>query len=534
MMAFDQQSEPSLSDRLVGGPAGFRQLLQRLGPTFIKIGQFLALRPDLVSQEYCDELMKLLDRVPPFPWGEAKEVLRSELDRDPAEIFAFINPRPVAAGSLAQAHFARLKDGSEVAIKIQRPNIRERILKDLKRARILARLFEMSGVSLVASPQEVVQELTEWMMQEIDFRREVNNMSRLYRLSSGTPNHRIPFAYPELSSQRVLTAEYLRGVAVSEILVALGSGKRGGEERVAALGVDRDQLAANLFNSALTQIFRYQFFHADLHPGNLIVLPGNVLGFVDFGLCDDLDETVRDRQLRYLTAVYSGDTERMFKALLEILIPSEKTDLEAFRRDFFERTSAWRVRRRAAIESGGSWQADRSPTSAYLVDVMRSARRNQLQVPPRILSMYRTLLTAESVASRLVDRLELRMVGRRFFTGLQIDEAVRALDLQKLQPTLLSFFALLRDSPGQLQQILSELASGRFNINVEVGETRREAQASNRRTRLIAATIASVGLAVLISGDAWPESGETPFRWMSYAALTVIYIYILVQWYRLS
>jgi ubiquinone biosynthesis protein len=125
------------------GPVRFRQLLQKRGPTFIKIGQYLALRPDLLPQEYCDELIQLLDRVPPFPWAQARTILVAELRRDPSEVFRFIDPRPAAAGSLAQVHRALLHDGTEVAVKIQRPQIAERVRRDLKRAQLLARLLDL-------------------------------------------------------------------------------------------------------------------------------------------------------------------------------------------------------------------------------------------------------------------------------------------------------------------------------------------------------------------------------------------------------
>src|SRR5438128_1720455 len=120
-----------LSDAVVGGPVGFRQWLQRLGPTYVKLGQFLALRPDLVPQEYADELLLLFDRVAPFSWRQARSVLTEDLGTDPANLFALLNPRPIAAGSLAQTHAARLPDGSDVVIKIQRPGIRSRLERDL-------------------------------------------------------------------------------------------------------------------------------------------------------------------------------------------------------------------------------------------------------------------------------------------------------------------------------------------------------------------------------------------------------------------
>ena len=531
-----QAAKPSLTARLVGGPAGFRELLQRLGPTFIKVGQFLALRPDLVPQEYCDELMHLLDRVPPFSWREAQAILTEELGQEPTAIFAFVNPRPIGAGSLAQTHVARLQDGTEVAVKIQRPNIRELVLRDLSRIRVLVRLFELSNVTLIVSPREMVQEVTEWMLQEINFNRELENMSRLYRLAERSPYEVIPRPYPHLSTARVLTAEYLRGVPVVQLLSALRSGRPEELERINRVGVNRDQLAANIFTACLTQLFRYQFFHADLHPGNLLAMPGDAVGFVDFGLCDYLDATVRERQLRYLSAAYSGRADLMFKALMEILIPSEQTDVEAFRREFFVVTSTW-LRRRA--DNGQNYAAaapsgNRSPTGQWLIDVMQLARRHSLQVPSGILSIYRALFTAELVANQLRVTLDLKSVGEQFFTRLQIEEVLRLQEPSEIQPTALSLLALLRDSPTQLQQILTELSDGRFALNVTVTETRRSVRAQNRRVLLLVTAILSVDIALLLTRPTLPEVFGLTLAWPLCITLLLLYVWLFIQWRQLQ
>ena len=536
MNSVAQNSKPSLSERLVKGPVGFRKLLQRLGPTFIKIGQFLALRPDLVPQEYCDELMRLLDQVPSFSWQEAKTILTEDLGREPTDTFAYVNPEPVAAGSLAQVHVARLKDGTKVAIKIQRPNIRERVLRDLSRARLLARLFELSGVSLIASPREVVEELTGWMLQEIDFHHELENLSRLNRLADGSPFERIPRPYPHFCSSRVLTSEYLQGVPISQLLHTLRSDHPEETEPFEDLGIDRNRLATNLLSASLRQIFRYRFFHADLHPGNLLALPNNVVGFVDFGLCDELDEAVRERQMAYLYAVYTGNIELMFKSLMEILIPSEQTDIDAFRREFFTETSTWLRRRdvNGRDYTQFSRSRDQSPTGRWMVEVMRSARRHRLQVPSRILSMYRALLTAESVANHLTDELDLSSVGQQFFERMQVEEVLRVLEPKNAQPLLLSFGTLLRDSPGQLQQLLLELSNGRFTLNATVNETTRVRRAHNRRARLIATSILSVGIALLLTIPDLPDLFGVSLAQLLSVALILVYIWIFIQWGKLE
>src|ERR1051326_911922 len=241
--------------RLVGGPRGFRELLERLGPTFIKIGQYLALRPDLVSPEFADELMVLQDRAPSFAWADAESLLTTDLGHPPSALFHTIETRPVAAGSLAQTHLATLPGGTRGAVKSQRPGGREQVQRDLRRARTLARVLDLSGATLVADPRQIVAEIERWLMEELDLGRELANLTRLHSLMSGQPKvGRAPTPFPDLCGTHVLTAEYLAGVPVSELLAALRSEAPDQRARAERISVDRDRLASHLITSTLTQI----------------------------------------------------------------------------------------------------------------------------------------------------------------------------------------------------------------------------------------------------------------------------------------
>jgi ubiquinone biosynthesis protein len=526
-----KRTDRSFVERLVNGPVGFRRRLERLGPVFIKIGQFLALRPDLLPQEYCDELMYLTDRVPAFPWEQAKMMLKEELKKEPGEIFSYINPTPVAAGSLAQTHVARLKDGREVAIKIQRPSIETQISRDLKRARRLARLLELSSPSFIVSPHEVVDEFAEWLKQETDFNHELKNLTRLYNLAGNSKFQKIPEPFPEFSRARVLTSEYIRGVPVTELLHSLRARSSKGNQSSKRIGVDHDRLARNLLWSTLVQVFRYQFFHADLHPGNLMALPDGVVGFVDFGLCSELDESVRERQIRYISAFYSGDRDRMLKAVIDILIPTEETDIDSFRADFMAATSA-RSPADHQSHNGPLTDRDRPSITQSMVAMLRAARRNRLQVPTRVLSMYKALLTAETVAHELGTNADLRSVGRNFFFELQRDDIITSVEPDNLETSFLSTVALLRDSPGQLQQILTELAEGKFELKVNVSEGAKVRRIKNRRLRLLVTSILSVCVALLLAAPHLPAVFDA--RWPLWVALILLYVSILFQWRRLK
>jgi ubiquinone biosynthesis protein len=512
------------------GPARARRLLQRLGPTFIKIGQFLALRPDLIPQDYATEFLRLLDDVAPFAWHQARAILDQELG-DLSAAFEYVNPRPVAAGSLAQVHLARRWDGTPVAIKILRPGIAQRIQTDLRRCRALAHVLRAAGVEFPLSPGALVEELGAWLLREIDLRNELANLQKLRDLAGDSAIQIIPRAWPELSTARVLTLEQVRGIPFTEIISVLD---QGGEAalRQHDWEIDPDALARNLMQATLDQMFRYRFFHADLHPGNLMALPDSTIGYVDFGLCEAMDPAIASEQGRYLAALNEGDVARMSRALLELLIPGPEADAEQFRNDFAEESRRWQEAAHSE-EHIGRDRETRSATGHWLVGAMRAARRNHFTLPRGLLAAYRALLTAETVAQQLSARSQLRLVGRRFFTRMQTEDALRRLTSDSLRTSLPELVQLLQDAPARLNDMLTDLSAGQTKLKAEWSEDGRARRSADRRTRLLALAIVSVGLAFLF-GSAGAEQAIGPIARSVFGILLgVVYLLIIRQWLRL-
>jgi predicted unusual protein kinase regulating ubiquinone biosynthesis (AarF/ABC1/UbiB family) len=238
--------------------------------------------------------------------------------------------------------------------------------------------------------------------------------------------------------------------------------------------------------------------------------------------------------LRYLAAVYSAEVEQMYRALAEILIPSDTTDMSAFRADFFVESRRWTSRMRTSRESSSSpAQRGRSPIAEWMIAVMRIAREHGLRVPPMVVSIYRALLVAETVASRLDANVDLRSVGRAFFGRLQRDEVLRAVEPQSLQPTLLNYATLLRDAPGQVNQLLTELAEGSFSLTVYGAEPPRVARARDRRVRMIVMSVLTVSLAGLLSRPELPVIQGVSLAVPLGALLVVLYVSIFLDLRRL-
>jgi ubiquinone biosynthesis protein len=515
---------------IVKSPVELREALESSGPTSRKIGQFLALRPDLIPESYCSELMNLVDHGPVVPWEAAKQVLEEDIG-DPVRVFASIDTNPFAAASIAQVHAATLHDGTRVAVKIQRPGSRAEAQRDLRRIRAVARVLKVGRLSTVVDWRHLGDELAEWLSQEMDFRRELRNLERLHKLCEGDTFQRIPKPFPDLCGDRVVTMELLRGIRVSDLL------RRGKFFEPSSadpnFDVDIDLFSRNLIRAVLHQVFELGFFHADMHPGNLMVLEDGVVGFVDFGLCAELDLALRRQQTRYLSAVYRRDIAGMQQALSDIVIASSASDLDAFHADFREESRKWTDVGNTADCEGASVSGKQATAGQWMVGVMTLARRHHLRLQPSSLAMYRALLGADTVAQALGSQEKLATIGRQFFQRMQIDEIVGSMSPKATEAFLLNLLALLRDAPGQLNLILSDLVENRLSFNVQMSERANLRGLRNRRTRLLAAAIASVGLAVLFASPTVGGALGPRWNWTPGVLLIIVYGAVLWHWFRL-
>jgi len=488
------------------GPRRLAAFLERMGPVYVKIGQNLSLRPDILPQAYCDALLRLTDNVAPLPWHEISRVLAAAFGRPPEQVFAWIDQRPVAAASLSQVHRARTHAGEEVAVKVQRPGIAAQVARDLRTMRRALRLLPPVGEFAVIDRAGFAAEIERWLLEEIDLRREFANTAELYEASGDLYGFRVPRPIPALSGPHVLTMTFFEGVPCSELLRLAAEGRM---SQIADLGIDRVAFARNLTRAMLTQVFSAPAFHADPHPGNLIALDGDIAGFVDFGVVDRLDPELRASQMRIVAAVFSGETERILAVLDEVLEPGPGADPEAFGADFRRGLRQWR--RDRALRPPGAHGP--SPLAGTMVQMMQSARRHRMRVPSDVLSMYRALLAVETIAAALgAEEAGLRDEGGRFFARLQVETALDQLKPAALQPLLGDLFALLRDGPGQATRLLADLADDRFVLRTQVTESPEDRRMANGRARLVAAAILFVGFALL--------AGRAPDRALAGAVTT--------------
>lgn len=330
---------PAITRRIPGeklsGPRRFRQMIEEIGGTFIKFGQMLAMQSDLIPLEYCAALFSLFDQVPPFDYSEVEKIFLEDLENPPLEIFESFDPHPIATGSIGQVHVATLR-GRKVAVKVRRPTIASDFQADIAAMKFTVgtvKLFRIRALYWIMAPTE---EFIAWTQDELDYRREAHYMDELGRNARDNEHEKVPAVFWSCTTARILTVEYLDGVTISEYLRQMENGK----PQVSPDFSPRI-FAARLIDNFLGDAFRHGMFHADLHPGNLMILPGNVVGYIDFGISGVLSRYSR-RHLISMTLAYArGDLDAMCESFFRITTFDRKASMQNFQQGLKEAAATW-------------------------------------------------------------------------------------------------------------------------------------------------------------------------------------------------
>ena len=388
-------------------PEKVRLILEELGATYIKLGQVLSTRPDLIPKEYIDELSKLQDEALPLSFDEVREVVEQELGKSLEEIFAHFESTPIASASLAQVHRAKLRSGESVVVKVQRPNIARTIEADIALLHQLAslveaRVREARRYNLVG----IVNEFAKTIRRELDFMREGRNAERFARNFSSVEYIRIPRIYWEYTTRRVLCMEYIEGVKISRV------------EELRARGFDLTLIAERLAKAFMKQYFVDGFFQADPHPGNLLVLEGERIAMVDFGMVARIDSELKDKLADLAIAIVDRDVERVVEQLLRIGIVTPESDLAEFRSDIEDLILEYYDTRLSQVN-----------VAALLNEMLEIALKHRVMMPPNFAFLIKSMVTIESVARALDPEFNFTLVAKPF-----VKEMIR----QRLAPRRLA------------------------------------------------------------------------------------------------
>ncbi len=421
----------------------FRLMLSDLGPTFVKLGQVMSTRGDMLPAEFIEELSALQDDVPPFGFDLVQAQVRAGLGRELEEIYSEFEVEPLAAASMAQVHRAKTMAGADVVVKVQRPDIAEQMRADLSVLHYVARLLEAVIEEVgVYTPTGIIEEFEKAIVEELDFLNEAANIRAFYRTHQNRPKIKIPKVYDELTSRTVLTMEFIPAPNLSKANLT-ESGKQ--------------RLAEILLEEAFKQLFEDGLFHGDPHPGNLLVLEeGPILALIDFGLVGRVTRQMQETLIQLILAIALKDSESVAKTLYRLGTPDSRTNLIAFRSDIDAILTTYLP---ASLKDVNA--------KHLLRDLLNLAMKYRIRVPREFAILSRASIAIEGILRSLYPEMPIAQIFLPYGKQLMADRFDPSQIEGSVMKTLLRLQTAASDLPVQLQQILLDLESGRFRVNIK-------------------------------------------------------------------
>lgn len=466
----------STPDRLV-------QAIEELGPTYVKLGQVLSSRTDVLPPAYTTALEQLQDDVQPLPFEAIDKQLTRALGEDWRENFAHFSERPLATASIAQVHRATLHDGRSVVLKVQRPGIHAKIQSDLHILHAIARRTLVEYPEAKAfDPVGILDEFQGSITAELDFIEEARNMRRMVRNLGDLDIVRIPEVHDELTTKTVLCMEFLEGVKIRDAREA---------------GFDMEAVGRNYLTVAYDMLFKHGFFHGDLHPGNVLVLPGGVLGLLDFGMVGRLTRDMRNNIISIIFALKRGDYRTVARLYYDIAIKDGRVDYEA-------------VEGETIVIMERHWEGESitdMQLGPYVVDLAAAASRHGARVPRAYTMFFKAVLTSEGLAKAVCPEVDPIQAAEPYIRSFLVERFSEERLKQDAFYNFLTLSSLGRRVPLVASQLLDDLEAQRFRIQVQDPELDRRLSRQDRmvnRSIAGALTIASFAFSTLfLASDVW-------------------------------
>ena len=474
-------------------PQKLRLMFEELGPTFVKLGQILSTRPDLISKPYADELTRLTEHVAPFPVEQVEAIIVEEFGKPPQELFAEFSSRPMAAASIGQVHAAKLKDGMEVVVKVRRPGIVETINTDLEIMRFIAGKMEEYSESFERmEPTRIVSEFAYSLSRELNYRAEAANLLLFHKNMSGTSNMKVPALVQELSGEKVLTMERIHGDSVTTVLADPEKAARYDLKFLAEVGV----------NSMLSQIFEYGFFHADPHPGNIFLLKGNILVFIDFGMMGRVSIAERHDFVKVIDYMLRGEISLMTDCALRMTISGQF----AGSRDDLERDVS------DLVDENINLPLDKISVAHILEQLLQLFEKYHMALKPNLYMMFKALITIEHIGRSFNPQLKIVEMVRPFIQQMKLRGMDPRGHIRRFLDNFGDNLTALESLPLSLRNVVSKFEAGQLTLRVEhhrlndIEETLYVTGERLSRSLLVAALL--VGSALIVVAKIPPYWGE--------------------------
>jgi predicted unusual protein kinase regulating ubiquinone biosynthesis (AarF/ABC1/UbiB family) len=475
----------------------FARDLEALGPTFIKIGQFLSTRADLLPQPYLEALARLQDELEPFPYAEVEQIVQEELGVRLSKAFTEFDREPIAAASLGQVHRAVLRGGRRVAVKVQRPGIRERVLEDLDALDELAPVFgRVSGASRSVDTARVVQALRRSLVQELDYREEARNMLTIAEQLVDFDRIIVPRPVADFTTVRVLTMDFVPGVKVTSV------------NPVERTEVDGAALADELFRAYLQQILIDGVFHADPHPGNVLLTPDHRLGLVDLGMVGRVSPATQEQLVKLVLAIAEGRGDDAARVAIAI---SER------REDFDEASMQRAVATMVSRYQGVALK--QLNVGRVMLDILRTGSEHGLRMAPDLALLGKALLNLDEIGRVLDPDFDVNASLRDNANNLMRRRLWKTTTPANLWTSALEVREFAQQLPSRVNRILDALAANDLRLKVEVIDHGSIIDGLQKVANRI--TLGLV-LAALIVGAAMLMRVETPFTILGYPGLAIV------------
>ncbi len=470
-----------------------RRTLERLGPTFIKLGQVLSVRPDLVPKEYSKELEKLQDKVPEFSFNEVKSIIEKDFGGSIEHLFLHFEKKPIASASISQVHKAVLKTGEKVAVKVQRPDVKRIMETDIEIMLYFASLLDRYVEKIKKfDSARIINDFKEWTEKELDFKLEARNAKRFYQNFKGSKTVHIPKVYDNLTSEKVLTLEFIEGVELHNI------------KEIKKRKINFNEIIKNGFNAIMTQVFVHGIFHADPHPGNIIIMRNNSLAFVDFGIVGYFDEKLKNKCIDLLYGIVEQDDELVTETLIGMGMESDDVDYENLKSDIG-----------ILIQPLQGSSVKDIKVSKVLEEIIDIALRHKLKIPASFILFGKTIITMEGIALEYDPDFKIVETTKPFIEKLVAKKKNPFYVWKNFVHNINRYMKFAEDFPEKAEKALDKIQRGSIKINIEDTDIRNLSMEIDRSSNRVAYGLLIAALlitsAILIQVEKGPTILGIPF-----------------------